>query len=387
MAPGVPSPVDVWLAAGAAAVVIAGSGLAAAVQQPPRPLDVWAVLLMVVAAGALAWRRAAPMVALGGAVGAVGVYLLGGYPYGPIQLCMVLAMFEVARRYRLRTSLLACGLAAAAAVALVLSRLVPEADLPAVLVLGWTSWLVVPWSLGALVQVRSTAAERARHDLVARVALEERIRVTQEVHDVAGHGFAAVAMQAGVALLVLEERPDQARRSLEAIRETSTRALSELRATLDAFHPPGEARPVVASSAVGAAPVADEVGLGGLRALIDHVQAGGLPVDLEVDRTGATLPQEVDAAAYRVVQEALTNVLRHAGPTRALVRVTREDDEVVVEVADRGRGTAQASPDGGRGLPGMRARVESAGGNLAAGPRDGGGFQVVARLPLAGGAG
>jgi len=348
---------------------------------------VWAVLLMVVAAGALAWRRAAPMVALGGAVGAVGVYLLGGYPYGPIQLCMVLAMFEVAGRYRLRTSLLACGLAAAAAVALVLSRLVPEADLPAVLVLGWTSWLVVPWSLGALVQVRSTAAERARHDLVARVALEERIRVTQEIHDVAGHGFAAVAMQAGVALLVLEERPDQARRSLEAIRETSTRALSELRATLDAFHPPGEARPVVASSAVGAAPVADEVGLGGLHALIDHVQAGGLPVDLEVDRTGVTLPREVDAAAYRVVQEALTNVLRHAGPTRALVRVTREDDQVVVEVADRGRGTAQASPDGGRGLPGMRARVESAGGSLAAGPRDGGGFQVVARLPLAGGAG
>ena len=219
------------------------------------------------------------------------------------------------------------------------------------------------------------------------MALEERIRVTQEIHDVAGHGFAAVAMQAGVALLVLEERPDQARRSLEAIRETSTRALSELRATLDAFHPPGEARPVVASSAVGAAPVADEVGLGGLHALIDHVQAGGLPVDLEVDRTGVTLPREVDAAAYRVVQEALTNVLRHAGPTRALVRVTREDDEVVVEVADRGRGTVQAAPAGGRGLPGMRARVESAGGSLTAGPRDGGGFQVVARLPLTGGAG
>jgi signal transduction histidine kinase len=210
----VPPPADAWLAAGVAAVVIAGSVLAAAVQQPPRPLDVWAVLLMVAAAGALAWRRAAPMVALGGAVGAVGAYLLGGYPYGPIQLCMVVAMFEVARRSRLRTSLLACGLAAAAAVAFVLSRLVREADLPAVLMLGWTSWLVVPWSLGALVQVRSTAAERTRHDLVARVALEERMRVAQEVHDVAGHGFAAVAMQAGVALLVLEERPDQARRSL-----------------------------------------------------------------------------------------------------------------------------------------------------------------------------
>jgi signal transduction histidine kinase len=383
----VPPPVDAGLAAGAAVVVILGSGLAAAVQQPQRPLDLWAVLLMVTAAGALAWRHAAPMVALGAAVGAVGLYLVGGYPYGPIQLCMVVAMFEVARRFRLRTSLLACGLAAAAAVAFVLSRLAREADLPAVLVLGWTSWLVVPWSLGALVQVRSAAAERARHDLVARVALEERMRVAQEVHDVAGHGFAAVAMQAGVALLVLEERPDQARRSLEAIRETSTRALTELRGTLDAFHPPREDGLLVGSSAAGAAPVVDAIGLGGLHALVGQVQAGGLPVDLQVEPTDVTLPPEADAAAYRVVQEALTNVLRHAGPTRALVRVTREDDEVVVEVADRGRGTAEAAPAGGRGLPGMRARVESAGGSLTVGPRVGGGFQVVARLPLAGGAG
>jgi signal transduction histidine kinase len=382
----VPPPGDVWLAAGAAAVVIAGSFPAAAVQQPPRPLDMWAVLLMAAAAGALAWRRVAPTAALGGAVGAVGVYLLGGYPYGPIQLCMVVAMFEVARRARLRTSLLACGLAAIAAVAFVLTRLVREADLPAVLVLVWTSWLVVPWSLGALVQVRSAAAERARHDLVARAALEERMRVAQEVHDVAGHGFAAVAMQAGVALLVLEERPDQARHSLEAIRETSTTALTELRAALDAFHPPREATPV-ASSAAGAAPIADEVGLGGLHALVDHVRAGGLPVDLEVERTDVILPPEIDAAAYRVVQEALTNVLRHAGPTRTLVRVSWEDDEVVVQVADRGRGTAQATSAGGRGLPGMRARVEAAGGSLTAGPHDGGGFQVVARLPLTGGAG
>ena len=311
MAPGVPPPIDVWLAAGAAAVVMAGSVLAATVQQPPRPLDVWAVLLMVAAAGALAWRRAAPMAALGGAVGAVGIYLLGGYPYGPIQLCMVVAMFEVARRHRVRTSLLACGLAAAVAVAFALTRLVRDTYLPAVLLLGWTSWLVVPWSLGALVQVRSTATERARHDLVARVALEERMRVAQEAHDVAGHGFAAVAMQAGVALLVLEERPDQARHSLEAIRETSTTALTELRATLDAFPPPGEATPVA-----GTPPIGEEIGLGGLPALVDHVQAGGLPVDLQVDRTDLTLPPEVDAVAYRVVQEALTNVLRHAGPTR-----------------------------------------------------------------------
>jgi signal transduction histidine kinase len=366
--------VDAVLAAGLAVVVILGSVLADGLQEPPRPLDVWAYLLMVAAAGALAWRRVAPMVALAGAVGAVGVYLLSGYAFGPIQLCMVLAMFEVARRHTLRTSLLACGLAAAAAVAFVLARLARDADLPAVLVSAWTSWLVVPWSLGALVQVRSAAAERMRRDLMARAALEERMRVAREVHDVAGHGFAVVAMQAGIGLLVLEERPDQARESLEAIRATSTKALTELRATLDAFQPPG------------AAGLSEETGLQGLGALIERLRASGLPVDLEMMSTSATLPRNVATAAYRVVQESLTNIIRHAGPTRAVVRVTRDADEVVVEVADRGRGPAETPRTDGRGMAGMRARVEGVGGTFAAGPRDGGGFQVVARLPVPGGA-
>jgi signal transduction histidine kinase len=377
--------VDVVVAAAAAVVVIVGSVLAAGVQQPPRPLDAWAYLLMVVAAGALAWRRAAPMVALVGAVGAVGVYLLGGYPYGPIQLCMVVAMFEVARRVPLRTSLLACGLAAGAAVAFVLARLARDADMPAVLVSAWTGWLVVPWSLGALVQVRSAAAERGRRDLMVRAALEERMRVAREVHDVAGHGLAVVAMQAGVGLLVLEERPDQARESLEAIRATSAKALTELRATLDAVHPPGAAGSA-APTAPAAASGAEDLGLRGLGALVEQVRASGVPVDLDLQRVGAALPPDVATAAYRVVQESLTNVVRHAGPTRAVVRVTRDADAVVVEVADRGRGPTGSPPPAGRGMAGMRARVEAAGGTFAAGPRDGGGFRVVARLPVAGGA-
>jgi signal transduction histidine kinase len=380
----IPRVVDVVVAAGAAVVVIVGSVLAAGVQQPPRPLDAWAYLLMVVAAGALAWRRAAPLVALVGTVGAVGVYLLGGYAYGPIQLCMVVAMFEVARRVPLRTSLLACGLAAGAAVVFVLARLARDADMPAVLVSAWTGWLVVPWSLGALVQVRSAAAERVRRDLMARAALEERMRVAREVHDVAGHGLAVVAMQAGVGLLVLEERPDQARESLEAIRATSAKALTELRATLDAVHPPAAAGPAVASATPAAAPGAEEAGLRGLGALVEQVRASGVPVDLDLRRVDAALPPNVVTAAYRVVQESLTNVVRHAGPTRAVVRVTRDADAVVVEVADRGRGPAGPPPPTGRGMAGMRARVEAAGGTFAAGPRDGGGFQVVARLPVPG---
>lgn len=192
------------------------------------------------------------------------------------------------------------------------------------------------------------------------VALE-RARIAGEVHDVAGHGLAAIAMQAGIALVVLDEDPEQARASLQAIRQTSTTALAQLRAALDGIDPPD----------------------GDLAALIDGVRAAGLPVDVEpatlIESAVLTVPDHLRETVYRVVRESLTNVLRHAGPTRALVRATEDRQELVLEVADRGAGHAGA-PEG-RGLAGMRARVTEAGGHLTAGPREGGGFQVVARFP------
>jgi hypothetical protein len=320
----VPPPVDVWLAAGAAAVVIAGSVLAATIQQSPRPLDMWAVLLMVAAAGALAWRRTAPVAALGGAVGrwhlSAGRLPLRSHPAvhggGDVRGRPAHSLAHVAAGVRARGN--RCG------------RLRPDAP-------------------GA----------RGRP---------------------AGGAVAGLDKLAGRALVARRARPGAVHR-----RRAGTTRATELRATLGAFHPPGESGPVP-SSAAGAAPIADEIGLGGLHALVDRVRAGGLPVDLEVERADVTLPPEIDAAAYRVVQEALTNTLRHAGPTRALARVSWEDDQVVIQVADHGHGAAKAAPVGGRGLQGMRARVESAGGSLVTGPHDGGGFQVVARLPLAGGA-
>jgi signal transduction histidine kinase len=362
--PGVPPAMDVGVAAFAAPVVAGGSALAALGQPAARPLDVWGFLLVVIATGSLAWLRTSPVGALGAAVVLVNGYLIVGYPYGPVQLCMVVAMFEVARQRRLRVSLLACGVATAVSTAAVLSRLVSTADAPVLLVALWTSWLIIPWSLGALVHVRSAAARRMRRALADRAALEERMRIAGEVHDVAGHAFAVVAMQAGVARLVFDEDPEQAKQSLDAIETTSTKALAELRTMLDAFHrPPGE------------------VGLRGLDALVASVRAGGLPVDLE--REGAVdLSADADRTAYRVVQESLTNVLRHAGPTTARVRVHADAGEVVVEVADRGRGCAEAAPSDGRGLTGMRTRVEAVGGRFCAGPRQGGGFRVAARFPV-----
>ncbi|WP_431910112.1 sensor histidine kinase [Nonomuraea jabiensis] len=310
-----------------------------------------------------------------------------------------------------------------------LSRLSRFGDVPVVIMLAWAGWLAVPWSFSGLAQARAAAAaaaadaepppfatgsvlaeppsfasESVRAELPSFSAesvraeptqlfaesvraepaawgipaaqphrlttvrstdgagpdllAAERARIAGEVHDAAGHGLAAIAMQAGIALVTLDDDPEQARASLRAIRETSTTALAQLRAALDGIDPPG-------------APGADLAGL------IDGVRAAGLPVDVEP--ADLAVPAHLRAAVYGVVRESLTNVLRHAGPTRALVRVGGGPGEFVVEVADRGVGRTGAGE--GRGLAGMRARVTEAGGHLAAGPREGGGFQVTARFP------
>jgi signal transduction histidine kinase len=201
--------------------------------------------------------------------------------------------------------------------------------------------------------------------------------MAREVHDVVGHSLAVISMQAGVALHVLERRPERAAESLRAVRETSAQALAELRATLSAREPlPGLDR------------VPD---------LIAAVRAGGLPVTLTVRGDPTPVPAAVDLAAYRVIQESLTNVVRHAGPCRATVRVDYHPNRVTVTVADNGRGAPPGvggregavvvgggrgvAGSAGRGLAGLRERAEGVGGTLVAGPGVVGGFEVCAVLP------
>ncbi|ALG08702.1 histidine kinase [Kibdelosporangium phytohabitans] len=369
--------------AGLVAVVLVLGTIGAAALQAGRakPLDVLSVLLVVIATMAtVALRRSAPVWALAVAMAATGGYLLAGYPYGPVQLCMIVAMFEVARQIPLRMSLLACGVAGIVAYSTVATRFTREVDTPLLLSLAWLAWVVLPWSLGALVHAVTASQERARQELVTRVALEERMKIAADVHDVAGHGFALVAMQAGVALLVFDEQPEQARKSLEAIQATSAKSLTELRSMLETVHrkEPGKTEETDNEEDH------DVTGLAGLPELVEQVRAGGLPVDLAVEPVGALLTEDIDVVAYRVVQESLTNVLRHAGETTADVRIARQEDELVVQVADRGHATPEQAPRLGRGLTGMRSRVEDVGGRLEAGPRSDGGFRVVAHLPLGG---
>ena len=346
-APERPSRGDVAVAVGAVVVVWVWSWFAAGSQDSARRLDFWAYALMVMAAGALAWRRVAPLPALSVVLTAAVVLLLAGYPYGPVLLCVCWAMFEVARRRPVRVSGLAAGVAALVSMASVLPRFAHHLNLLVVGLALWGGcWLAVPWALGALTYVRRQAAARERRDLVARAVLEERIRVSREVHDVAGHGFAVVAMQAGVALLVLDEQPEQVRASLEAIRSTSTGALEELRRVL---------------RDEGAEP-----GLAGLGALAERAGSTGLAVDLRVG-AGLEAPPEVGALVYRVVRESLTNVLRHAAATTALITVDRLDDGLSLSVVDDG-----SAPGGGGGLGGGGdGWAPGGGGGLAGGGGDG----------------
>jgi signal transduction histidine kinase len=356
-----------------------------------RQLDFWGGLLIVAAVTlTVTLLPTAPLPSLVAALLLVNGYLLLHYPYGPIQLCSVVAMYALARRRRFGPSLLICGGAAVVTSGTIYLQHPGDVALPWVLALAWTGWLIVPWLLGALVQTAAAGRERTRRHLIAQGAMEERVKLAAEVHDVAGHGFALVAMQAGVALLDFETKPDQVRRSLEAIQTTSSKSLTALRGMLDTFH--DELRPETTAEPVAApvpAPVEtrDRVGLDGLVDLVDQVRAGGLPVRLDIRNLFRSPDAEADAVSYRVVQESLTNVLRHAGPTTAEVAVEQDAESLLVRVQDRGRG-GPVEPHGqaqgqARGLAGMRRRVEAVGGSITAGPRDGGGFRVEARLPMA----
>ena len=206
-----------------------------------------------------------------------------------------------------------------------------------------------------------------------RRAGEERLRIARELHDALGHHLSLISVQAGVALHVNEALPEQARTSLAAIRDASKEALTELRSVLDILRQRGEAAPRFPGST-----------LARIEDLAAQASAAGLEVSTVVVGEARPLPYGIEAAAFRIVQEALTNVTRHAGRATATVRVAYGDRDLTVLVEDDGRGAAVgASPHGsGKGIVGMRERVGALGGELEAGPRAEGGFRVRAVLPL-----
>jgi signal transduction histidine kinase len=238
----------------------------------------------------------------------------------------------------------------------------------------------------AVVTARQRAAEleQAREELARRAVTEERLRIARELHDVVAHSMSIIAVQSGVGVHVLDSQPEEARKALAAVEATSRQALVEMRRLLGVLRQEAEPR-----GSLAPAP-----GLAEVEALAAEVARAGVRVEVRIEGTPSELPAGLDLSAYRIVQEALTNVVRHAGPATARVAVRYAPDQVAVEVTDDGKGlqppSAAAGPfrpassPVGHGIVGMRERAALYGGTLEAGPLPGGGFRVAASLPLEG---
>ena len=324
----------------------------------------WAALLAVVASSAALYLRRRHPVPVGvvalASVSAYGVLL---HQPGPVMVVFVVALYTVVDEGHLA---IAVGLGVASVLAFAFADSYHPADNGATFLhAGWLAAVIVGVTRNrraylAEARARAVVAEQRMEEEARRRATEERLRIARELHDALGHHLSLINVQASAAL----HRPDPARteQALTAIKQTSKETLRELRTTLNALRQDGPPPP----------------GLAGLGDLVTTAGRSGLEIRVDLAET-RPLPPEVDLAAYRIVQEALTNVTRHAGATTAVVRVRPDHDDVLVEVEDDGAG-APGVP--GNGITGMRERAQALGGSLTAGPSPDGGFRVHARLPL-----
>jgi signal transduction histidine kinase len=218
-------------------------------------------------------------------------------------------------------------------------------------------------------EARAEALEKERDEEAKRAVAEEQLRIARELHDVVAHSMGVIAVQAGVGAHVIDTDPAEAKRSLEAISTTSRSTLTEIRRMLGVLRD---------DSGASYAPAP---GLAELDRLVDDVGAAGLRVEVRTEGDRTALPPGIDFTAYRIVQEGLTNVLKHAGPAHATIVLAYDPGALRIEVLDDGRGVNGRSSPGGHGLIGMRERVGVYGGSFDAGPRPGGGFRVAVRLP------
>lgn len=466
---------DITALVAAAAVVIGGSNGAAQDQVPPaRALDAPAFVLLTLLAGTVLLRRRAPLVMLLATSLLLGLFFAAGYPHGPAVVPLIVAALSVGLRHDRGTSwqaVLVANVVLLAGAAVGHARGYTTGGWGLVFgMVGGIALCSVPALVGALIRLNRFAAAQAAQEATRRRIEQERLRMAREVHDVVGHSLSVISLQAAVALHVLDRRPEQAQVALEAIRRTSVDALDELRSTLtltragqqatdpgpDPSHGPGHGHgpgpgpgpghghgsrsgggavaaadrpreptrvgsidPLVATGA-SRLPAPPLTGLGRLPSLLREVRLCGVPIEPvaedETDRLGG-LPAALDLAAYRIIQESLTNVLRHAPPGRTRVRVAlaTAGGRLTLDVTDRldpsqpsdraGWPEPSQHPDlsgpfregesareddalpgrgrpGGQGLTGLRERAAELGGILSAGPVADGGWRVWAELPL-----
>jgi len=372
---------DVLLAVAAAVLNVVVGTFAARHQHPDRSLDVGGYLLLLVGPVLLLVRSRWPVGVLAGVFAATFGYLWLGYPQGPIWLPLIVAFGGVVlmgKRLVAYTTL-AAGFVSATWVS---SALRDDEKTPSlVAMVGIAAWLLTLAAVSELIRYRSELrraarreeleAQRTQAESARRRASEERLDIARELHDVLAHSISMINVQAGVALELIDERPEQARASLATIKQASKDALVEVQAVLGALRQAGEH--------VATAPAPS---MADLDRLVSGARAAGLDVSVRTDGERRPLPAGTDLAAFRILQESLTNVVRHAEATAVMVTIGYGAHQLTVEVADDGHPVKPSSGGGGSGIAGMRERATALGGELHAGRSLSGGFRVQATLPV-----
>ncbi|UGT42507.1 sensor histidine kinase [Nocardia yamanashiensis] len=370
--------------------VVRHAGQPEAVLRPLSEFGGLGYLLLVVPGVALVLRRRLPVPVFAvTALASAGYYLLD-FPDGPGWLSLFVAIYTLTAHGDGRRSLFTAG---AGIVVLAGIWLAAATDVEPPAAIGWVYFRIgasiMSAALGESVRSRkyiaaqaverAEAAERTREEEARARVDAERLRIAREVHDTVAHAIAIINVQAGVTAHVLDKRPEQARETLRTIERTSSRALSEMRAILGVLRDDSDGR-------------VPHPGLEQLGELAVMAREAGLEVELDLPAPPPA-PSAVGTAVYRVVQESITNVIRHAGPTRVSIALRQREDGLEVRVTDAGRGAKTVAaahrdtdigPAAGRGITGMRERCRLLGGDLDAGPLPHGGFAVTARLPLTG---
>jgi signal transduction histidine kinase len=322
------------------------------------------LLILAVASGLLYWRRSRPLIVF-------GVTLAASFPpTSTAGIAMMFALYAVGRYVTNdRWGYTALG----GALAFVTVSSLATAEVPAAIGFGLFLTFFV-WYVGRRLRIRGERAAQLEREQAAdarRAMAEERTRIARELHDVVAHRVSLMTVQAGAAKTVAADDPEGASQAMQAVETAGRQALDELRHLL------GVLRPEADGETLGPQP-----GLADVLQLVHQFRAAGLDASLTMDGEQIDLPARVDLSAYRIVQEALTNALKHAGPSaRTEVRLHTDDRGIDIEVLDDGRGVTILTGSG-HGIIGMRERALLLGGRLDAGPRPGGGFQVVAHLPI-----
>ncbi len=341
-----------------------------------RPIDVWWLLAGLAGANALAIRRTYPLVAFGVVTIAITVIAVGPYPLPPSAWMIYVAAFSLGRSGKGREAPIALlWFTGSVALSWFSDQGLTGVDVAFVYAFGVMAWMagreLRRWHerVGVEIAAADRRVELERQG-VELALTQERLHIAREIHDVVAHSLGVISVQAGVAGAAFERRPDEAKRAVQNIATTSRSSLSEIRRILGTLRDGSDQE-------CGYVP---RPTLTDLPRLIAGVEANGVAVEANIDLAD-NVPAGIEASAYRIVQQALTNVLEHAAASKVRLRVCCRDDDVDIEVHDDGRGETNRSTGGGYGLVGMRERVATYGGRLSAGPHALGGFRVRATIP------